>query len=77
VSRELRFERLIQALPARVFDLFTSPEGQCEFYGKDAPGWVVDSSCELRIGGPRSPGTPSTISRCSNGWGAQGPAGGT
>jgi uncharacterized protein YndB with AHSA1/START domain len=51
VSRELRYERLIPASPARVFDLFTSPAGQREFYGKDEPGWVVDSSCELRVGG--------------------------
>ena len=29
--RELRYERLIQATPARVFDLFTSPSGQREF----------------------------------------------
>jgi uncharacterized protein YndB with AHSA1/START domain len=43
VSRELRYERLIQASPARVFDLFTSPAGQRELYGKDEPGWVVDS----------------------------------
>jgi uncharacterized protein YndB with AHSA1/START domain len=51
VSRELRYDRLIQASPARVFDLFTSPAGQREFYGNDAPGWVVDSRCELRVGG--------------------------
>jgi uncharacterized protein YndB with AHSA1/START domain len=51
VSRELRYERLIRASPARVFDLFTTPASQCEFYGNDAPGWVVDSRCELRVGG--------------------------
>ena len=51
MSRELRYERLIRESPARVFDLFTSPAGQREFYGSDAPGWVVDSRCELRVGG--------------------------
>ena len=51
MSLEFRYERLIQALPTRVFALFTSPAGQREFYGNDAPGWVVDSRCELRIGG--------------------------
>jgi uncharacterized protein YndB with AHSA1/START domain len=51
VSGELRYERLIQASPSQVFDLFTSAAGQREFYGKDAPGWVVDSHCELRVGG--------------------------
>ncbi len=51
MSRELRYERLIQESPARVFDLFTSASGQREFYGTDAPGWIVDSRCELRVGG--------------------------
>ncbi|HEY6889052.1 MAG TPA: SRPBCC domain-containing protein [Solirubrobacter sp.] len=51
MSRELLYERLIRAAPARVFDLFTSPAGQREFYGNDEPGWVVESRCELRVGG--------------------------
>ena len=51
MSRELRYERVLKAPPERVFDLLTSPEGQREFYGKDEPGWVVDSRCELRVGG--------------------------
>jgi uncharacterized protein YndB with AHSA1/START domain len=51
VNRDLSFERLIEALPAQVFDAFTSAEGQREFYGQDAPGWIVDSRCDLRVGG--------------------------
>jgi uncharacterized protein YndB with AHSA1/START domain len=51
VSLDLRFERLIAAPPERVFDTFTDPAGQREFYGTDAPGWVVDSLCDLRVGG--------------------------
>lgn len=51
MSRELRYERLIRASPTRVFDLFTSSAGQREFYGNDASAWVVDSRCELRVGG--------------------------
>jgi uncharacterized protein YndB with AHSA1/START domain len=51
VNRVLRYERLIHASLGRVFDLFTSPAGQRAFYGKDEPGWVVDSRCELRVGG--------------------------
>ena len=51
MKRELRYQRLIQASPTRVFDLFTSAAGQREFYGNDAPGWVVESRCELRVGG--------------------------
>jgi uncharacterized protein YndB with AHSA1/START domain len=51
VSRELRYERLIRAAPEHVFDTFTSPEGQREFYGTDRPGWIVESRCDLRVGG--------------------------
>jgi uncharacterized protein YndB with AHSA1/START domain len=51
VSLDLRFERLIAARPERVFDAFTDPEGQREFYGQDAPGWIVESRCDLRVGG--------------------------
>jgi uncharacterized protein YndB with AHSA1/START domain len=51
VSLDLRFERLIAAPPERVFDAFTDPAGQREFYGTDAPGWVVDSRCDLCVGG--------------------------
>jgi glutathione S-transferase len=51
VIRELSFERLIAASPERVFDAFTSSGGQREFYGTDAPGWIVDSRCDLRVGG--------------------------
>ena len=51
MTREVRYERLIHESPARVFALFTSASGQRAFYGSDAPGWIVDSRCELRIGG--------------------------
>jgi uncharacterized protein YndB with AHSA1/START domain len=51
VTLDLRFERQIGAPPERVFDAFTDPAGQREFYGTDAPGWVVDSRCDLRVGG--------------------------
>ena len=48
---DIRYERLVGAPPERVFDAFTSPEGQRAFYGQDAPGWVVESTCDLRVGG--------------------------
>ena len=50
MSLDLRFERLIAAAPERVFDAFTDPAGQREFYGQDAAGWIVDSRCDLRVG---------------------------
>jgi dihydrofolate reductase/uncharacterized protein YndB with AHSA1/START domain len=48
---ELRFERVIKARPERVFDAFTSAAGQRELYGTDEPGWIVESRCDLRVGG--------------------------
>lgn len=51
MTRSLTFERLIAASPERVFDAFTTPAGQREFYGTDDPGWIVDSRCDLRVGG--------------------------
>jgi uncharacterized protein YndB with AHSA1/START domain len=51
VSRDIRYERTIRATPTQVFDAFTSAEGQRELYGTDAPGWIVESHCDLRVGG--------------------------
>lgn len=51
MNRELRFERWLAAPPAAVFAAFTSPEGQHAFYGRDEPGWIVESACDLRPGG--------------------------
>ncbi len=51
MSLDLRFERVIAVPPERVFATFTDPEGQREFYGKDTPGWIVASECDLRVGG--------------------------
>ena len=51
MTEDLRFERIINAPPAIVFEAFTSPGGQEAFYGQDDPGWIVESACELRVGG--------------------------
>jgi uncharacterized protein YndB with AHSA1/START domain len=48
---DAEFARLIDATPEEVFDAFTSREGQEAFYGQDDPGWIVESRCDLRIGG--------------------------
>ena len=48
---DLRFERVIDAPPDVVFDAFTSTGGQLAFYGQDDPGWIVESVCDLRVGG--------------------------
>lgn len=50
MSYELRLERLIDASPEEVFDAFTDPEAQKEWY-LDQPGWVVQAGGELRPGG--------------------------
>jgi uncharacterized protein YndB with AHSA1/START domain len=50
VSHDLRLERVYDADPETVFDAFTDPEAQHELYA-DAPDWVVESECDLRVGG--------------------------
>jgi uncharacterized protein YndB with AHSA1/START domain len=51
MSLDVEFARLIDATPEEVFDAFTDPEGQEAFYGQDDPGWIVQSQCDLRVGG--------------------------
>jgi len=51
VSEDLRYERHINAPPETVFYAFTSPGGQEAFYAQDDPGWIVESVCDLRVGG--------------------------
>jgi uncharacterized protein YndB with AHSA1/START domain len=51
MSHDLRFARVIDAAPEAVFDAFTQPGGQEAFYGTDEPGWIVESECDLRVGG--------------------------
>jgi uncharacterized protein YndB with AHSA1/START domain len=51
MTDELRFERLIDAPPDLVFEAFTTPGGQQAFYGQDDPGWIVESDCDLSVGG--------------------------
>jgi uncharacterized protein YndB with AHSA1/START domain len=48
---DVEFARLIDASPEQVFDAFVDPEGQNAFYGKDDAGWIVESQCDLRVGG--------------------------
>ena len=51
MSDELRLERVIDAPPDVVFEAFTTHGGQVAFYGTDDPGWIVESQCDLRVGG--------------------------
>lgn len=51
MSDLLRFERTIRA-PSRVaFDAFTTRGGQEAFYEQDDPRWIVETVCDLRVGG--------------------------
>jgi uncharacterized protein YndB with AHSA1/START domain len=47
----VRYERVVRARPAEVFDAFTGAEGQIAFYGQDDPGWIVRSESDFRVGG--------------------------
>jgi uncharacterized protein YndB with AHSA1/START domain len=51
MSPDVRFARVIDARPEAVFAALTAQDGQEAFYGDDAPGWIVESECELRVGG--------------------------
>ena len=51
MSHDQRYERVIDAPPGVVFDIFTTPGGQEAFYGEDDPSWLVASECDLRVGG--------------------------
>jgi uncharacterized protein YndB with AHSA1/START domain len=51
LSHDVEYSRLIDATPDEVFAAFTDPEGQEAFYGQDDEGWIVESSCDLRVGG--------------------------
>jgi len=50
VSHALTVERVVDATAEVVFDAFTDPDAQKELYA-DAPDWVVESECDLRVGG--------------------------
>jgi uncharacterized protein YndB with AHSA1/START domain len=50
VSHDLRLERLYDAAPEVVFDAFIDLDAQKELYA-DAPDWIVEAECDLRVGG--------------------------
>jgi uncharacterized protein YndB with AHSA1/START domain len=51
MSHDVRFARVIDARPEAVFAAFTEQDGQEAFYGTDDPGWIVESDCDMRVGG--------------------------
>jgi uncharacterized protein YndB with AHSA1/START domain len=51
MSHDVRFARVIDARPEAVFAAFTEQDGQEAFYGTDDPGWIVESECDMRVGG--------------------------
>jgi uncharacterized protein YndB with AHSA1/START domain len=50
VSHDLTVERLLDSTPEVAFDAFVDPNAQHELYA-DAPDWIVESECDLRVGG--------------------------
>lgn len=50
MSHDLRLDRVLDAPPEVVFDAFVDPAAQHDLYA-DAPDWVVESECDLRVGG--------------------------
>jgi uncharacterized protein YndB with AHSA1/START domain len=49
MSEDVTFARVIDAAPEVVFDAFTRQAGQEAFYRES--GWIVESECDLRVGG--------------------------
>ncbi len=50
MTRDVRLRREFDARPEVVFDAFTDPAAQYDLYA-DSPDWVVESACDLRVGG--------------------------
>jgi len=50
VSHDLTVERLLDSTPEVAFDAFVDPDAQHDLYA-DAPDWIVESACDLRVGG--------------------------
>ena len=50
MGHDLRLERLIDATPEEVFDAFTDPEAQREWYMEDPAGVVLIDENEVREG---------------------------
>jgi uncharacterized protein YndB with AHSA1/START domain len=50
VSHDLTVERLLDSTPEVAFDTFVDPGAQHELYA-DGPDWIVESECDLRVGG--------------------------
>lgn len=52
MSIELRVERLIDAPPVTVFDVFVDPDLQGEIHGSNEPDWEVSKAeTDVRVGG--------------------------
>jgi uncharacterized protein YndB with AHSA1/START domain len=49
MSEDIRVARMIDAAREVVFDALTEQGGQEAFYSE--PGWDVESTCDLRVGG--------------------------
>ena len=52
MSHELRVERLIDAAPGEVFDVFVDADAQKEWYlDPEHPDGIVETECDARVGG--------------------------
>jgi len=50
VIYDLKVQRVVDATPEDVFDAFTDPDAQKEWYQLD-PEWTVQTECDVRVGG--------------------------
>ena len=47
---DLKVQRVFGCTPEEVFDAFTDPDAQKEWYQLD-PDWTVETECDVRVGG--------------------------
>ncbi len=59
MSPDIRLQRWFEAPPDVVFDAYTDPDAQRAIRA-GGPDWVVESECDLRVGGEWSSGMSST-----------------
>jgi len=48
MTDDVRYERIIEALPEQVFDALNCDGGQLASYGQDDPDWIVHCETVLR-----------------------------
>ena len=60
MSPDIRLQRWFEAPPGVVFDAYTDPDAQRALRA-GGPDWVVESECDLRVGGVGARSRPQGV----------------